>query len=176
MIRVWDPLIRVFHWTLALSFVVAWFSAQSLDSLHNAAGYLAGALVLFRLAWGFAGARYARFAQFVREPRVVWAYLKSIAAGAEARYIGHNPAGGAMIVALLLVMACATASGYLLTTDAFWGVVWAQRLHSLVAHGLLLLVGAHLVGVALASRRHRENLVRAMIVGDKRAPAPGDVA
>jgi len=173
---VWDPWVRVFHWTLALSFAVAWFSAQSWEGLHDAAGYAAGALVLFRLVWGFVGGRYARFSQFVRAPGLVLRYLKTIASGTEARFLGHNPAGGAMIVALLLAMAGTVVTGCLLTTDAFWGVTSAQRAHSVAAYGVLLLVFLHLGGVVLASVRHRENLVRAMVFGDKRAPEADDVA
>ncbi len=176
MIRVWDPFVRAFHWTLAASFAICWFSAQGWEDLHDWVGYFAGSLVLARILWGFAGGRYARFAQFVRSPRVVVAYLGAIAWGSETRFLGHNPAGGAMIVALLIIVAATAASGAVLVTDAFWGSADAQRLHWLLAHGALLLIAAHLAGVALASWRHRENLVRAMIVGDKRAPAPGDAA
>ncbi len=176
MIRVWDPLVRAFHWTLVVSFVVCWLSAQVWEDLHAWAGAAAGALALARVVWGFVGGGYARFGQFVRAPRVVFAYLGAAARGSEARFVGHNPAGGAMIVALLIVVAATVASGYALTTDALWGSLGAQRLHSLIAHGLALLVLAHLAGVALACLRHRENLVRAMIFGKKRAPAPGDVA
>ena len=176
MVRVWDPFVRAFHWCLALSFAVAWFSARGWEALHDWAGYAAGSLVVVRIAWGFLGARYARFQHFVRSPQTVLAYLKAIATGSEARFVGHNPAGGAMIVALLIGMAATATTGWMLTTDALWGSSSAQKLHSVVAHGLLLLVLGHLAGVALASLRHRENLVRAMIFGDKRAPEPGDVA
>src|SRR5579862_4099474 len=176
MIRVWDRFVRLFHWALALSFAIAWLSAQSIEALHVWAGYAAAALVALRIAWGFAGAGYARFSQFVHRPRTVLSYLRDVATGREARFIGHNPAGGAMILALLSGLIAAAFTGWMLTTDALWGVLWAQRLHSLVAHGVLLLVLGHLAGVALASFRHRENLVRAMIVGHKRAPESGDVA
>ncbi len=118
MIRVWDPLVRAFHWTLVVSFVVCWLSAQVWEDLHAWAGYVAGALALARVVWGFVGGGYARFAQFVRAPRVVLAYLGAIVRGSEARFVGHNPAGGAMIVALLIVVAATVASGYALTTDA----------------------------------------------------------
>jgi cytochrome b len=175
-IRVWDPYVRTFHWTLALCFAVAWLSGEGPETLHNLAGYAAGALVLGRVAWGFLGTGYARFSQFVRSPAAVVDYLKSIAAGSERRFIGHNPAGGAMIVVLLAALAATAATGWMMTTDAFWGSTSLQRLHSTLAHGVLLLVLAHLGGVALASLRHRENLVRAMVAGDKRAPGPGDVA
>ena len=128
-----------------------------------------------RVVWGFLGPRYARFAQFVRSPDTVIAYLRAIKDGSERRYIGHNPAGGAMIVVLLVAIAGTAVSGWLLTTDAFWGSAVLQHVHSLLAHGVLALVVVHLAGVALASLRHHENLARAMVVGVKRAAGPGDV-
>ncbi len=174
-VRVWDPLVRLFHWSLVLSFAVAWLSAHSWEDLHVWAGYAAGGLVIMRVVWGFVGTPYARFSQFVRPPGTVLAYLKAILKGSEERYVGHNPAGGAMIVALIAAMASTAFSGWLLTTDAFWGVKWAQHVHNYSAHGLLLLVGFHLAGVVLASYRHRENLVRAMISGMKRPSEAEDI-
>ncbi len=174
-VRVWDPFVRLFHWSLVLSFATAWLSAHSWDDLHMLAGYAAGGLILLRLAWGFVGTPYARFRHFVRSPKTVIDYLKAVASGSEARHIGHNPAGGAMIVALMLGMAATAFTGYLLTTDAFWGVTWMQHLHDWSAHGLLILVAVHLAGVALASVRHRENLIHAMIVGRKRAAEAEDI-
>jgi cytochrome b len=175
MIRVWDPFVRAFHWALAASFAVAWLSSENSERLHDAAGYAAGALVALRIVWGFLGPRYARFAQFVRSPDAVIAYLRAIKDGSERRYIGHNPAGGAMIVVLLVAMAATAVSGWLMTTDAFWGSTVLQHVHSALAHGVLALVVLHLGGVALASLRHRENLARAMVAGVKRAAGPGDV-
>ena len=176
MIRVWDPFVRAFHWALVASFAVAWLSSENWERLHDAAGYAAGALVALRIVWGFVGPRYARFAQFVRSPDTVIGYLRAIKGGSERRYIGHNPAGGAMIVVLLVAMAATAVSGWLLTTDAFWGWTVMQHAHSLLAHGVLALVVLHVIGVAIASLRHRENLARAMVVGVKRAAGPGDVA
>ena len=176
MIRVWDPFVRAYHWALALTFAVAWVSSEQMEQLHAAAGYVAGGLVLARIVWGFTGPGYARFSHFVRTPGRVVAYLRAISNGSERRFVGHNPAGGAMIVALLAAMTAAVVTGWLLTTDAFWGSTAAQRVHSIVAHGVLLLVLLHLIGVALASVRHKENLVRAMVVGDKRVAGPHDVA
>ena len=117
----WDPLVRLFHWSLALSFVIAWFSANAWDDLHIWAGYASGALILARVAWGVFGAPYARFSQFVRSPRSVLAYLKAIARGGEQRYVGHNPAGGAMVVALILTVTATSTSGWALTTDGILG-------------------------------------------------------
>ena len=81
------------------------------------------------------GPRYARFAQFVRSPDTVIAYLRAIKDGSERRYIGHNPAGGAMIVVLLVVMAATAVSGWLLTTDAFWGSACLAACPFALAHG-----------------------------------------
>lgn len=176
MARVWDPIVRIFHWGLALSFVVAWVTRHSSEDIHHLAGYAAGALIGVRLLWGFLGTPYARFSQFVRHPMTVIRYLGDMISGREARYIGHNPAGGAMVLALIAAMGGTVLTGWMMTTDAYFGVEWVARTHDLVAHGLLLLVLAHLGGVLLASLRHRENLVRAMISGSKRGPAEEDVA
>lgn len=176
MVRVWDPLVRTLHWALALSFAIAWFSAERFERLHEGSGYVAGGLVLARVGWGFLGPGYARFSQFVRPLSVVVGYLRSIAACAEKRFVGHNPAGGAMIVVLLASTAATATTGWALTTDAFWGSILMQRLHALLAHGVLLLILLHLGGVALASFRHSENLSMAMVFGLKRAAEPGDVA
>jgi cytochrome b len=173
--RVWDPLVRVFHWSLVASFAIAWLTRHSWEDVHHWAGYAAGALVAFRLVWGFLGTPYARFAQFVRHPMTVVRYLRDILSGREARYLGHNPAGGMMIVALILAMGGAATTGWMMTTDTFYGVEWVEKIHDVLGNGLLLLVVGHLAGVALASIRHRENLVRAMISGRKRSPEPGDV-
>jgi len=174
-VRVWDPFVRVFHWTLVAVFALCWATPRVSENWHGRLGYLALALVAARVVWGFVGSPYARFVQFVRSPRAVLDYLGEIARGREARHIGHNPAGGAMILALLAGVVAAGVSGALLTTDAFWGSDAAAAVHSLIVHGVLALVALHLVGVALASYRHRENLPRAMLTGVKRAAGPGGV-
>ncbi len=173
--RVWDPFVRIFHWGLVTSFFVAWLTPGDLTLVHYWAGYAAGGLVVLRLLWGVVGTRYARFSQFVRHPRLVLSYLRDIATGHEARYIGHNPAGGAMVIALLLGMLFTALTGWMQTTTAYFGVAWVTELHDLAANGMLLLVLAHIGGVLLASRRHDENLIRAMLTGRKRPPAAGDI-
>jgi cytochrome b len=172
--RVWDPVVRLFHWSLVASFALAWLSSHSSENVHQWSGYAAAGLILLRLAWGIVGTRYARFSQFVRDPMTITNYLIAIIRSREARYVGHNPAGGAMIVALIAAMAGTAFSGWLMTTDAYFGVEWVERAHDLSAHGLLLLVLIHVGGVILASFRHRENLVGAMITGKKRNAGPGD--
>lgn len=175
-VKVWDPMVRVFHWSLAAGFLVAWVTADEWDQVHEIAGYCVAALVVFRLIWGLIGPHYARFAQFVRRPAEVLAYGRDVLAMRERRYIGHNPAGAAMVVALLMGGALTALSGWLSITDRFWGVEWVEETHEFLASGLMFLVVLHIAGVVFSSFRHGENLVRAMVSGRKRRPAGGDVA
>ena len=178
-VRVWDPLLRIAHWTLVAAVLATWVTAElKLDAAkraHEWVGYAALAVIALRLAWGWLGPRYARFRQFLRSPARTLAYARAVIAFAEPRYIGHNPLGGWMVMALLAMVAAAGASGWLSVTDRFWGVKWVQELHEALANTLYLLVGLHLAGVAFTGWRHRENLVRAMLTGRKRSPRPGDV-
>jgi cytochrome b len=167
-VNVWDPLVRLSHWSLVVAFFAAQFFTDEGDPPHEIAGYVALGLVAMRTVWGFVGTPHARFAAFVPSPRRLFRYLGDMRAGREARHIGHNPAGGAMIVALLTLIAATSVSGWMLTTDTFWGAGWVENLHKFFAWGTLVLVAAHVMGVAHASVRHRENLVIAMISGRKR--------
>lgn len=167
-VLVWDPLVRVFHWSLVVAFFGAYLLGDDGGALHQAFGFAAVGLVAVRLLWGFVGSRHARFSSFVPSKGVLLRYLKDVLAHKEARYLGHNPAGAAMIVALLAAIIATGTSGWLMTTDAFWGSESAEAIHELAANGTLLLVGLHIVGVAFSSLRHRENLVRAMVTGRKR--------
>lgn len=174
--RVWDPVVRLFHWSLVASFAVAWFSANRLENLHIWTGYAAGGLIALRLVWGIVGSRYARFSSFVRGPGRVLAYLRTILAGTEARHLGHNPAGGVMVLALMSGVAGLAVTGWMQYTDTFYGEDWVANLHGYIADGVLALIILHLGGVALASWRHRENLVRAMVTGQKRDADDHDIA
>ncbi|EKE75577.1 cytochrome b/b6 domain-containing protein [Oceanibaculum indicum] len=175
-VKVWDRFVRLFHWTLAGSIAVAWLSAEEWDALHEWTGYLIGGLLLLRLVWGLIGSRYARFSQFLRPPAAILAYGRAILTGRERRYLGHNPAGAAMILALIAVIAGTALTGWMGTLDRFWGVEWVEEVHESLATLILILVPLHLAGIVLASLRHHENLVRAMISGRKRAPSGTDVA
>jgi cytochrome b len=168
-VRVWDPLVRVFHWSLVLAFFGAYLLGDDGGQLHQALGYTVLGLVSFRLVWGLVGSRHARFAGFIPSYRQLMAYLKDVLAHREARYLGHNPAGAVMIVALLLALISTGTTGWLMTTDAFWDSNFLEEVHEILANGTLLLVGLHVAGVLFSSVRHRENLVRAMLTGRKRA-------
>ncbi len=167
-VKVWDLFVRVFHWSLVASFAIAWITADEWDRLHEWAGYAAVALVGCRIVWGFIGTKYARFSDFVRSPFAMFGYLRDVLRGQERRYIGHNPAGGAMILALLAGIIGLGLTGWMMTTNAFWGVEWVEEVHEALANGMLVLVGLHVVGVLVAGLRHGENLVAAMLTGHKR--------
>ena len=151
------------------------------------AGYVITGLVAFRLVWGIIGTRHARFTDFVHSPATVLTYLKELAALRARRYLGHNPAGGWMVVALLASLALTTLTGMLahgtLTLafnvispamahghkghDEDEGEELFEDVHEFFAHLTLLLVAVHVAGVLISSLLHRENLVRAMITGRK---------
>ncbi|MQM39452.1 hypothetical protein KBTX_03478 [wastewater metagenome] len=174
-IRVWDPAVRVFHWGLVTAVTVAWLTGDEWGGVHEWAGYVVAGLIGFRLLWGLVGPRYARFTQFVRPPGTVLRYIADMASGRERRHLGHNPAGAAMIVVLLLTLAGTALTGWMYTLDAFWGVEWVEETHAFLANSLLVLIGLHVAGVVLASVRHGENLARAMVIGRKREPSGEDV-
>lgn len=178
-IRVWDGLVRTLHWTLAGAVATAWISGHwpptDFEAVHHTAGYVALAAVVLRLGWGFVGSRHARLAQFLRGPRAVLAYARALRAGREPRYVGHNPLGGWMALTLWLCAAAVAATGWLYTTEWLWGYAWLEALHSALGWLIAALVGTHLGGVVMTSRRHRENLVGAMFSGRKRAPEGDDV-
>lgn len=169
MVRVWDPFVRIFHWSLVGLFVLAFVTGDETEWLHLTAGYAIAALVLLRLLWGFLGSRHARFSDFVRTPREVTDYVRRAMRMRAPRYLGHNPAGGAMIIALLSMLIGISVTGFMMTTDAFWGAQWVEDLHEGLVYATIGLIAAHVVGVIFTSIEHGENLVKAMFTGRKRA-------
>ena len=167
-VKVWDPLVRVFHWSLATLFLAAYLTGEDAGQVHIAAGYGIAGLIALRIVWGFVGPRHARFSNFVRSPREILAYLRDVATFRAPRYLGHNPAGGAMIVALLVMLSGTAVTGYMMTTDAFWGAKWVEEVHETCANLTVGLVLFHVLGVLLSSFLHGENLVKSMITGRKR--------
>jgi cytochrome b len=153
----------------------AWLTSSSRDDTHQWIGLAIGVLLTARIIWGFVGSHNARFTQFVRSPRVSIAYLVSIIKGSEQRYLGHNPAGAVMILFLMVSIIATVTTGWMMTTDAYYGDDTMQVLHSLCAYSVIGLAIIHVFGVILASRHHHENLVKAMVTGEKRSAETGDV-
>jgi cytochrome b len=170
-VSVWDPFVRVFHWSIVALFAMAWITGDDFESLHVAGGYAIAALVALRIVWGFVGPRHARFASFVRGPRNVAGYLADTIRLRARRHLGHNPAGAAMIVALILALAATTGSGIAMEAGWFGKAHWLEDVHEALATLTLVLAGIHVAGVIAASLLHRENLIRAMLTGKKRPEA-----
>jgi cytochrome b len=168
-VPVWDRFVRVFHWSLAILVLIEFLTTDDGRTLHHLAGYAVLGLIGARVVWGVIGSRHARFTSFVAGPRGVLDYLRALRLGKAPRHLGHNPAGGMMIVALLGLLVVVAGSGWLSETDAFFGVAWVDHLHHISAHLLLVLIGLHVCGVVVSSWLHRENLVVAMLTGRKSA-------
>ena len=185
-VRVWDPFVRIVHWALAATVLTAWMFDEPLW-MHTWLGYAAAMLVVVRILWGFVGPEHARFVNFVRGPRMVIGYLAGLIRFSSPRYLGHSPAGGAMIVALLVMIVVTTGTGMAnLAADQGAGPLasviakvepqpgrrhpelFIREVHETAANITLALAVLHVCGVLLASFAHRENLVLAMITGRKR--------
>lgn len=169
MVPVWDRFVRVVHWSLVGLFVIAFVTGDEVEWLHLAAGYTIAGLVALRIVWGFVGPTHARFADFVRGPAAVGDYLRQAAQLKAPRYLGHNPAGGAMVVVLLTMLIAISATGFMMTTDAFWGEEWLEDVHEGLVNVTLVLIALHVAGVLVTGMVHGENLVKAMFTGRKRA-------
>jgi cytochrome b len=171
-ILVWDIPTRVFHWLLAISFTGAYLTAETerYRDIHLALGYTLLGLIVFRLAWGFIGTRYARFRSFLFAPGQIIDYLKSLVRREPQHYVGHNPAGSLAIFLLLGLGLLAASSGILLYFEV-GGEEAFEELHEGMANFMLAVVLIHIAGVIVSSRLHRENLARAMITGYKSGEA-----
>jgi cytochrome b len=182
-LKVWDPVVRIGHWTFVASFFTAYFTEEELLATHVWAGYVLAAVVLFRLLWGFIGTRHARFSDFLYSPARIAAYLKDLFNGRPEHFSGHNPAGGVMILFLLLSLVATTYSGLAIyaveehagplagvlatneSAEEFW-----EELHEWLANLTLVLVIVHVTGAVISSYLHRENLIKAMVTGRKVNP------
>ncbi|MCK1388366.1 cytochrome b/b6 domain-containing protein [Bradyrhizobium sp. 21] len=167
-VAVWDLPLRLWHWAFAASVLAAWFTPTVYDRLHRIAGYTVLALLAFRLAWGFWGNRYSRFRMIGVRLRAAPNYLWNLRRGITGRYIGLNPAGTLMLVALLLSIAVSAITGAMSVTVTFFGVWWIEDTHAYASDAVIVLVVLHVVGVVLMGLLQRENLIRAMITGRKR--------
>lgn len=112
---VWDPLVRLLHWALVATFIVAYLSPAGRSVVHETAGYSVALIVVARIVWGFTGSVHARLRSFVVGPAKLGAYLWALVTRKEPRFLGHNPAGAAMILLLWALLAVICVSGWLLT-------------------------------------------------------------
>ncbi|MHC2394703.1 cytochrome b [Bradyrhizobium liaoningense] len=167
-VAVWDLPLRLWHWILAISVLIAWFTPTVYDGVHRIVGYAVIGLIAFRLLWGFMGSRYSRFRMLGVRLRVAPNYLWNLRRGMTGRYIGLNPAGSLMLVALLASLAVSTITGTMSVTVTFFGVWWVEDTHHYSSDAVIVLVVLHVLGVLVMGILQRENLIRAMITGRKR--------
>lgn len=170
VVKVWDPLVRLFHWAL-----VAGFAANILVTAHGKAahrwvGYAVAGLIALRLIWGIVGTRHARFADFLPRPAAVLGQLTDMATGRRRVHLGHSPLGALMIVNLLLTMAGLALSGYAMTTVMFFGVEWVEEVHEMLVVWAEISVAVHVLAVVVESRRLGVNLPKSMVTGYKTLP------
>ena len=182
-VKVWDPFVRIFHWGLVATFVVAYVTEEELLSIHTLAGYVLLGLLSLRLVWGFIGTRHAKFSDFTYSLFSIRTFLTDTLYLRAKRYIGHNPAGGVMIFLLmacllltsftgLAIYAAAEQAGPLagwLTNSSEFTKEALEETHEFFANFTLFLVFIHIAGVLVESFIHRENLAKSMVTGHKRA-------
>ncbi|WP_439139114.1 cytochrome b/b6 domain-containing protein [Roseicyclus sp.] len=167
---VWDPLVRIFHWALVLGFAANALFTDPESNLHEWVGYAIVGLVGLRLVWGLIGSRHARFADFIPTPATVMGQLQDMATGRKRMHLGHTPLGALMIFNLLLTLLAIGATGYMMTTNAYWGVAWVEEAHEVLVGWAEISVVAHIVAVIFESWRTGVNLPRAMVSGIKTVP------
>lgn len=176
MLYVWSMFVRVSHWLLAAAFAVAWLTHGSMwyANLHAQAGYVAGGVMLGRIAWGLLAHGYCSFARFPFRPGAGMSYAWDALTGRARRYIGHNPAGSVVIYAMLAVGLSTVGSGMLVLNSAYLpdAVPDFSGMHGVLAWLWLGLVVTHVSGVVAESWLTRENLIATMITGYKQRHAP----
>jgi cytochrome b len=167
-IRVWDPVVRLFHWTVVIGCGLNLFVFDDGKAIHRYIGYAVAGVLVMRVVWGFIGTRHARFADFVPRPAAFLRYVKELLRGEEPRFIGHNPAGALVMLLLMLLLAAVSVTGWMLTLDAYFGNEELEEMHDILANGILVVAAFHAAAALFESWRHRENLIWSMITGRKR--------
>lgn len=181
-VYIWDPLVRIFHWTLVIAFAIAFVSEDDYLLIHSWCGYTILTLLIIRIFWGFVGTKHAKFSDFIFSKQDIKQFLKDTFSFKAKRYLGHNPAGGAMVILLIFSLLFTACSGlvifaieegqgplaFLLSeVSPFWGDI-IEEVHEFLANFTLFLIGVHVIGVMIESLIHRENLIKSMFTGKKR--------
>ena len=176
--KIWDLLVRLLHWLLVITFIMSYTSKEQNYPLHLYSGYSLLGIIIIRFIWGFIGTYHARFKNFIYSPTITYRYIKKLLTYQQKRYIGHNPAGGAMVMILLLMLLIISLSGIALDgaenragplgeSTLFYYTESIKNIHiysSNITVGLIIL---HIIGVLYSSIKHRENLIWSMLSGYK---------
>lgn len=188
-VQVWDGATRLWHWSIVLLMIFLWYSAEIADDLmdwHMRAGRLLLGLIVFRIVWGFIGSDTSRFANFIKSPAEIIHYLKNKSQHSHAEQIGHNPAGGIMVLVLIAGLIVQATTGLFTSDGYFYGGPFADsidadlgelftNIHHIGFKLLLALVAIHILAI-IAYLVKRDNLVRPMVTGKKTLSIPAEVA
>ena len=174
-VLVWDIVVRFFHWTIVTCFALNMFILDEGKWQHRWVGYIILSAISIRIIWSFIGTPHARYKDWFPTPQKAQFYILNLIKGKEPRYIGHNPAGALMMLALVFTMIGCCITGWMQGLDMFWGDEWVQEVHEILANSILMLAGIHVLGAVIESFRHKENLILSMITGFKRAAKGTDI-
>ncbi len=169
-LKIWDPFVRIFHWSLVIGFAVNALVLKEDSNAHIWVGYAIVALVVARILWGFVGTRNARFSAFTPNRDQVIGQISDIATRRRTTHLGHSPLGALMIFNLIISILIIGISGYMMTTDAYWGVDWVSQIHETFVGWAEISVVLHIAAVIFESKRTNINLSQAMITGIKTIP------
>lgn len=169
--NIWDPLLRLFHWGLVVGFAANALFLEDDGSAHQLVGYIILGLLVFRLAWGFVGSRYARFSSFIPTPGAVREQIADMASGRRRVHLGHTPLGALMIWNIVVTLLAISATGYMLTVPGYGGAEWVEEGHEALVIWAEISVLAHIAAVIWESIRTGVNLPGAMVTGVKTVPS-----
>ena len=171
-VRLWDPLVRLFHWSLAFAFFANYFVTEEGEGWHRWIGYYAVAWILIRTVWGFVANGAAAWSDCWPTPARLKAHVSALLRGSDIHRMGHSPLGALVMILMMTAMFALGVTGYMLEeVDFLWGEEWLEEVHEFIANGLAALVGLHLLAAAVESLKLRENLPLSMITG-RRKPLP----
>lgn len=167
--KLWDPLIRIFHWSIAAIVIANYFFNEEGDDWHQWLGYIAVAWLTVRFFWGFFGSGAARWSDFFPTRASLTAHVKALANREPFHRMGHSPLGGLVMILMMLCVLSLGITGYMMAeVDYFWGVDWVENVHSWIANSLIALVSIHIAAALFESYRLKENLLLSMITGKRR--------
>lgn len=167
--KLWDPLIRLFHWSLVFIFIANYFVNEEGDDWHQWLGYTAVAWLVVRFFWGFFGRGAARWVDFFPTPTRLATHIRALLRGEPYHRMGHSPLGGLVMILMMLLILSLGVTGYMMQEiDYFWGEDWVEDLHGWIANSLLALIILHILAAVFESYRLKENLPLSMVTGKRR--------
>ena len=169
IIKLWDPLIRLFHWSIVFIFIANYFFNEAGDDWHQWLGYIAVAWLIVRFAWGFIGKGAARWSDFFPARASVMLHITSLLRNEPYHRMGHSPLGATVMILMMICFLLLGVTGFMMEeVDYFWGVEWLETCHQWIADSLLVLAILHIAAALIESYRLKENLPLSMVTGKRR--------